>query len=281
MPLEVTSVLPVTRPNPGKCLTVAATPPARMPARKAPTIVETRAGSLEYCRSYCPTGPLARPTEVGTVSATGARLTLMPARRSSAPQRVASAVRFEGEPWSWTRADGIRLKPSPRSCCTAPPSWSAARSSPRPAVSASDARPARWRVVVRTESLPPVQPPRRMTPPRWRPVTRASRLVRLVSLPSPTMSSCPARSLGLMRETMAGAHEDGAAGVPAVGVGPADDAGTEGVGAEGVEVVLELGGLVGSCVVEGCGVAVVEEARGLGPEVQAAASEVAAATRTA
>ncbi|WP_344057389.1 hypothetical protein [Terrabacter lapilli] len=79
-----------------------------------------------------------------------------------------------------------------------------------------------------------------------------------------------------MRETMAGAHEDGAAGVPAVGVERAEDA-----DAEGVEVVLELGGLVGSCVVEGRGVAVVEEARGLGPEVQAAASEVAAATRTA
>ena len=101
---------------------------------------ETRSGSLENCRSYWPIGPLARPIDVGTVSATGARLTLMPALRSWAAQRVASAVRSPAEPWSWTRADGIRLKPSPRSCCTAPPSWSAATSRPRPAVSSFEAR---------------------------------------------------------------------------------------------------------------------------------------------
>src|SRR5829696_4776557 len=79
MPLAVTSVLPVIRPIPGKCLTVEATPPARIPAMKAPTMGDTRSGLLENCRSKRPMGPLARPTEVGTVSATGARLTLMPA----------------------------------------------------------------------------------------------------------------------------------------------------------------------------------------------------------
>src|SRR6478735_8395749 len=113
----------------------------------------------------------------------------------------------------------MRLKPSPRSCCTAPPSWSAATSRPRPAVSSFEASAARCRVVARTRSVPPSQPPSRMTPPRWRRATRASRLVRLAPLSRPTMSSCPARSSSSMPATIAGAHEEGVDGVLVVAAG--------------------------------------------------------------
>ena len=63
----------VIRPMPGKCLIVAATLPRCIPSTNAPTIRPTTVGSLENCRSQWPIGALARPSETGTVSATGAR----------------------------------------------------------------------------------------------------------------------------------------------------------------------------------------------------------------
>ena len=46
MPCDVVSVLPLTRPRPGKCLTVDATPAAASPWMVAATPTETVAGSF-------------------------------------------------------------------------------------------------------------------------------------------------------------------------------------------------------------------------------------------
>src|SRR6476661_8605521 len=159
-------------------------------------------------------GWLARPIDAGTVSATGARLTLMPAAASCRAQRAASDFSPEAPAAVWSRAGGMVLKPAPCSCCTAPPSWSAARSRPRFAV-LGPAREARWRVVASTRAAPVCHPPRRMTPPRWRACTRASRLVRPAFESSPTMSSCPARLVALMPATMRWAQDCVGVGVVA------------------------------------------------------------------
>src|SRR5205807_5481646 len=66
------SVLPVTRPSPGKCLTVARTPAADRPETMVPTAAPTAAGVLPYWRENTPTGAFARSVPAGTTSATGA-----------------------------------------------------------------------------------------------------------------------------------------------------------------------------------------------------------------
>ncbi|MEW1954840.1 hypothetical protein [Terrabacter sp. NPDC080008] len=84
-----------------------------------------------------------------------------------------------------------------------------------------------------------------------------------------------------MRATIVGAQEAGAAGVlgdgEALGEAPLDVTEPVGVGEE----ALGVSGLVGIWVLESCGVDAVGAALGVGLELQAAAREVAAATRTA
>ena len=54
-----------------------------MPSRNAVAERETASGVEPYWRPYRPIGSLAVPISLGTVSVTGARLTLMPAALSS------------------------------------------------------------------------------------------------------------------------------------------------------------------------------------------------------
>src|SRR3954454_23271231 len=81
---EPRSVLTVAPPSPGKCLTVGLTPPASQPPIAARVAVTTRFGSRENSRPA-----IAAPSTEGT-SATGARLTLIPAARSATAAALAS-----------------------------------------------------------------------------------------------------------------------------------------------------------------------------------------------
>ena len=159
MPVALKSVLLRIRPSPGKCLTVPSTPPASIPLRNAVEARSTVSGSEPYCRPQRPIGSLARPMSAGTVSVTGARLTLTPAAFSSRAQPVAALVSAADDIVACSLADGGRVKPSPRSWCTSPPSWSAAMSSPTSPVLLPDTSP--WRCSeVRVTLSAPSHPPR-------------------------------------------------------------------------------------------------------------------------
>ena len=95
----------------------------------------------------------------GTVSVTGARLTLTPAAFISRAQPVAALVSADDDIVACCLADGGRVKPSPRSWCTTPPSWSAATSSPTSPVLEPETSP--WRCSeVRVTLSAPSHPPR-------------------------------------------------------------------------------------------------------------------------
>src|SRR5665811_120079 len=89
----VLSVLSVTSPSPGKCLSDTSTPPACIPATKAVTEEATPAGSLPYPRPVAPMGAFVSTLSSGTTSATGARLYNTPAAASSDPQLAAEEPR--------------------------------------------------------------------------------------------------------------------------------------------------------------------------------------------
>ena len=159
MPVELKSVLLRIRPSPGKCLTVASTPPSSIPSMNAVDAFSTVAGSDPYCRPHLPMGSLARPMSAGTVSVTGARLTLTPVALSSFAHPAAALVRADDDICACSLADGGRVKPDPRSWWTSPPSWSAAIISPMSPVASSATRPWRCSEVLVTFSAPS-QPPR-------------------------------------------------------------------------------------------------------------------------
>src|ERR1700712_5598925 len=69
--VAVVSVLPVTRPRPGKCLTVAGTPVLDSPWTTVPAAALTAGAVLPYCREKTPIGPLDFSVPAGTTSATG------------------------------------------------------------------------------------------------------------------------------------------------------------------------------------------------------------------
>src|SRR3954453_6380976 len=73
MTIAVVSVLPVTRPSPGKCLRVPRTPAPDRPATTVPAAAPTAAGVLPYWRENTPTGAFVCSVPAGTTSATGAR----------------------------------------------------------------------------------------------------------------------------------------------------------------------------------------------------------------
>src|SRR5215471_9465083 len=107
----VKSVFPRTRPRPGKCLAVVATPAEAMPAINAVPCVPLLTGSDPNCRSSAPIGALLLAVPAGTTSCTGARLRFTPAARSSRPHPAAAprSVLAGHEPW--VSADGIGEKP--------------------------------------------------------------------------------------------------------------------------------------------------------------------------
>ena len=155
IPVAVTSVLPVTRPSPGKCFTVATTPPSCKPVMIAGTAAETAAGSVPNSRRYLPIGPLVSSMDCGTVSATGARSTLTPAASSSRARVDPRATSSERLRRPCSRAAGSAVNPVPLSCWTAPPSWSAATKRSTGPV----ATRCTWSEVALTVAAP-VQPPR-------------------------------------------------------------------------------------------------------------------------
>jgi hypothetical protein len=72
----------VTRPRPGKCLAVVATPAWRIPRMNAAPCAATVAGVLPKLRSSAPIGWFRLAVPGGTTSVTGARSRLTPARLS-------------------------------------------------------------------------------------------------------------------------------------------------------------------------------------------------------
>ena len=107
------SVLPVTRPRPGKCFATVRMPAADMPSTKAAACAATAAGLWPYSRSRAPIGAFVLSVPGGTTSVTGAKSRLIPAFFSWVPQVRASACRVAGVIEPWARALGIRLKPGP------------------------------------------------------------------------------------------------------------------------------------------------------------------------
>jgi hypothetical protein len=82
----------------------------------------TWAGFEPYCRWNAPIGGLPSPSRTGTVSATGARLTVtpMPASRRAVSRTVVRSA--AGGPAPSRCADGISGKSGPFNVCTLPPS---------------------------------------------------------------------------------------------------------------------------------------------------------------
>ena len=115
-----------TRPRPGKCLSVAATPCSSSAVVAATTCSPTASGSVPKPRSRPPTGSLAPPSAGSTTSATGARATWMPSAERSSPMLVYASVVASTPCAPSSSADGVRRAASPRSIRTCPPSWSTA-----------------------------------------------------------------------------------------------------------------------------------------------------------
>jgi hypothetical protein len=190
----LTSVLAVTRPRPGKCLTVASTLASASPAAKAPPRDDTRAGVYPYCRWNRPMGGLcAAAAGLGTVSRTGPRSTLTPAACSWLPHFFAYAFTVAAGQVPWVSAVGIVEKPGPRSTCTSPPSWSVEMNSGTPAVAALEASRCSRDVTVAVAATPAVDRPVRITLPTWSPwIARSVRgLISVAGVP--TMNSWPTR----------------------------------------------------------------------------------------
>ena len=96
---ELKSVLPRTRPSPGKCLAVVATPAWAIPRRNATPCAATVPGSWPNSRCSAPIGAFCWSVPGGTTSITGARFRLTPACRSTRPQPAAWVCRVPGATW--------------------------------------------------------------------------------------------------------------------------------------------------------------------------------------
>ena len=150
------SVLAGAAPKPGKCLAVAATPPARSPRVKA---LPKRAAASTL-------KPKPRPSACSalsgrTTSTTGARSTFMPAARSVAAVARPSARATDGRPVA--AISGALRDGAPGSRCTLPPSWSTMSSSGARRPAGRGVRRS-VRVSARTCAGVPRFAPRKMTP---------------------------------------------------------------------------------------------------------------------
>ena len=110
----VSSVLPRTRPSPGKCLSVAVTPASASPATIVPAAGSPPPAVPPYCRPKAPIGSLVRLGPGGTTSTTGARSRLTPARPAP-PQPVGErgqlarpAARPARGPWAAGRSPALQ-----------------------------------------------------------------------------------------------------------------------------------------------------------------------------
>jgi hypothetical protein len=111
---EPSSVFTCARPSPGKCLAVAATPPERIPSIDARVRAAIPFGVPAKARN-----PITGAAPAGT-SATGARLTLTPARASWRALARAARRTAAGSPCSGWPAEG----PAQLTVRMSPPSWS-------------------------------------------------------------------------------------------------------------------------------------------------------------
>ena len=118
----VKSVLPVTRPSPGKCLAVVATPADCMPRMNAAPWRPVVTGSWPNSRWSAPMGWFSASVPGGTTSMTGAKFRLTPAEASWRPHSAASARSAGGAMVPWSSALGIVENPGPRSAWISPPS---------------------------------------------------------------------------------------------------------------------------------------------------------------
>src|ERR1700722_17802405 len=136
--LALKSVFPRTRPSPGKCLAVVASPPWAMPRMNATPWLPTTAGVGPNSRISCPMGAFWLVSAAGTTSMTGAKLRLTPAARNSLPQVRARPRSPAGGSMPCATALGIVEKPGPCSAWTSPPSWLAATKNRVPPVACAE-----------------------------------------------------------------------------------------------------------------------------------------------
>ena len=196
MPLAVKSVLPVTPPNPGKCLITVSTPESRMPSMNAVACSALPCASRPKSRYSAPIGAF-EPRSTVTVPTTGARSTLMPAWLSCEPHTAADWRSASVLIAPWSTAVGIVSNPGPCRCWTRPPSWSVVISS-RLSAGAYDCRTS---VAWRTPAVPDHQLPMISTEPTCWLAIRSYRAEGSVPAYSGAMTSCPTRSSMLIAST--------------------------------------------------------------------------------
>ena len=209
------SVFPRTRPSPGKCLAVVASPAAVMPWMNATPWLATTAGVWPNSRISCPMGAFWLVSATGTTSMTGAKLRLTPAARSSSPQVRARPRSCAGGSIPCATALGIVEKPGPCSAWTSPPSWLAATKNRAPPVTCGEVSDCTARVTAPTPATPAVSVAMKLTEPKWYALI-AWAVAASSTLPaSPTMNSCPTRWASVIRASTRSAQDAGPGGLAA------------------------------------------------------------------
>src|SRR3984957_9413937 len=207
--LALKSVFPRTRPSPGKCLAVVASPAWAMPRMNATPWLPTTAGVGPNSRISCPMGAFWLVSAAGTTSMTGAKLRLTPAARNSLPQVRARPRSPAGGSMPCGTALGIVEKPGPCSAWTSPPSWLAATKNRVPPVACAEDSDCTARVTEATPATPAVSVAMKLTEPKWYALI-AWAVAESSTLPaSPTTNSCPTRWARDIRASTRAAQDRG------------------------------------------------------------------------
>src|SRR5882757_237487 len=191
------SVLPVTRPRPGKCFSTVDTWDARIPSVKAMTCEPTVAAVEPKLRRSAPIGGLLPAVPAGTTSATGARSMLTPACFSCPPHFFVADFSQDVEWVPCASAEGIEENPEPLHGWIRPPSWSPAIHILTPRVVLVLTR-ARSCAVALATLEDPVQCPCRITLPTWSLLISALIVACEAPLCTLAMNSCPTRCASLI-----------------------------------------------------------------------------------